>query len=109
MHISTPLLTGLALLAFQPVTARTYAGPVDMDKACKQQTGNSTTAYLDGISHVEPPSQAAKRGATAWSWYCATSRGAEDKSAVEVALFCRDEYGGCAYADPQGMGPYDGT
>ncbi len=79
------------ILFAAPVSARVWAGPVDMKEACSQQYGGGWT---DGHS-----------GSSAWDWYCANSSG--DQKPINVDAYCSQKYGNAAYADPQGGGAYD--
>lgn len=86
-------VTGLFMLA-GTASARTWAGPVDMNQACKWQHGDQYYAY--------------EFGGDANGWVClCNGNGCESFRDIDVAAFCRRRYGGNAYADPQGGGLYD--
>ncbi|OIW27638.1 kinase-like protein [Coniochaeta ligniaria NRRL 30616] len=88
------VVVGLILLA-APASARTWAGPVDMQKACQQQYDAGFTAGLH--CNTAP--------CNGYDWRCYDP----DKSneyTVDVSGYCNRNYNG-AYADPQGGGPYD--
>ena len=92
---TTITLTLLSLMVVpNPVAARLWAGGVDMNQACKWQHGN------DWWARVDPQSVA-----TAWDWQC--YRGSSEVRGVDVGAYCRQRYGGNAYADPQGGGAFD--
>ena len=91
MHPTTlgNIIASVTLLT-SPALARTWAGPVDMQKACRMQYG--------------PASYARSIGLTAYDWQCWS--GGKPHS-VDVNRYCRDRYRSNAYADPQGGGVFD--
>jgi|SRR4051812_28275955 hypothetical protein len=99
--IPTNFITALALLAgaAASVSARVWAGPVDMTKACHWQYGYNYTDGLDTSNGVP----------RANSWRCCNAVNVCNQ--VDVAGFCLKAYGTrngqAPYADPQGGGPYD--
>ena len=88
--ITTTLLAGLALLA-TGVSARTWAGPIDMIEACHLQYGDNFSAQLQGSGSGD--------------WYC--SNGGGIKYPINVDAYCFNKFKDGAYADPQGGGAYD--
>lgn len=88
-------VAGLATLA-TPVSARTWAGGVNMRDACHEQQGNVWSAGF-----VDP-------GTSAYDWRCFDISGANRAAtSIDVDLYCSTTYGNGAYADPQGGGAYD--
>jgi hypothetical protein len=89
------VVAGLVLLA-APASARTWAGGVDMQLACRQQYGDG---YEAGII----PST----GSGAYDWRCILPPNTIDRFPINVDAHCALTYGNGAYGDPQGGGPYD--
>jgi len=93
------LVAGLGILvaAFgvgstEAAFARTWAGEVSMDEACRYQYDFEWVGYVSGPR--------------AYDWSCVNQYRPEGNRAVDVNLYCNWRYGG-AYADPQGGGAYD--
>ncbi len=94
----TTILSAAASLALLtapvPAAAREWAGPVDMEKACKLQWGDEF--------------RAGRRGDSAFDWYCWSPT--RDGLGMDIEGFCRT-YGKrnekWPYADPQGGGAFD--
>ncbi|KAI1372030.1 hypothetical protein F4677DRAFT_433795 [Hypoxylon crocopeplum] len=84
------IVASIAMLA-APASARTWAGPIDMNEACSWQYGGGWSATLDGSG--------------ADDWYCVNPAG--DRKSINVDAYCSQKYGNAAYADPQGGGAYD--
>ncbi|RFU77518.1 hypothetical protein TARUN_4732 [Trichoderma arundinaceum] len=87
------VIAGLALLS-APASARTWAGGVNMIAACQEQHGGVWQAILNCDK------------CNAYDWMCYDPDTGEWAS-VDVNAYCAQTYGGGAYADPQGGGPYD--
>ncbi|KAI0814237.1 hypothetical protein GGR55DRAFT_634495 [Xylaria sp. FL0064] len=79
------------LLLATPTSAQTWAGPVDINRACLQQYGGGWTSSLDGSS--------------AYDWSCVDGIG--NHKPINIDAYCSQTYGNAAYADPQGGGAYD--
>lgn len=75
-----------------PVSARTWAGPVDMNQACSEQYGGGWTSSCGGCGSGN-------------DWYCYDAAG--NTHPINVDAYCSQTYGNAAYADPQGGGAYD--
>jgi len=82
----------LVLLA-APASARIWAGSVDLDVACQEQYDNGSEYAI-------------LTGSDAYGWICYNPK-TGSSGRVDVDVYCAHTYGGNAYADPQGGGPYD--
>lgn len=89
-------VAGLALFS-APVSARTWAGSVNMDDACHEQQGSDWAAGTIATGND-----------SAYDWRCFDTSGAyRPEREIDVSLYCSTTYGNGAYADPQGGGFYD--
>ncbi|KAK2033162.1 hypothetical protein LX32DRAFT_725373 [Colletotrichum zoysiae] len=93
-HTIIGVVASLAMLA-APVSARTWAGGVDMNAACASQWGVAFHAQNDKGNN---------EANSAYDWYCTNGN---DRRNIDVDAFCAGRYGGTAYADPQGRKKYD--
>ncbi|KAF4871055.1 hypothetical protein CGCSCA1_v009813 [Colletotrichum siamense] len=93
-HTIIGVVASLAMLA-APVSARTWAGGVDMNAACVSQWGVSFHAQNDKADNAAN---------SAYDWYCTDGNNQRN---LDVGAFCAGRYGGNAYADPQGKKKYD--
>ncbi|KAK2036902.1 hypothetical protein LZ31DRAFT_560848 [Colletotrichum somersetense] len=93
-HTIIGVFASLAILA-APVSARTWAGGVDMNAACASQWGVSFHAKNDKGNN---------EANSAYDWYCTDGN---DQRNIDVGAFCSGRYGSGAYADPQGKKKYD--
>ncbi|KAJ0363056.1 hypothetical protein COL26b_013118 [Colletotrichum chrysophilum] len=84
-HTIIGVVASLDMLA-APVSARTWAGGVNMNTACVSQWGVSFHAQNDKADNAAN---------SAYDWN------------LDVGAFCAGRYGGNAYADPQGKKKYD--